>query len=204
MIATALAFSGHIGSGKSTLSRAVADAIGAARVSFGDHVRAVARHQGEPETRERLQAIGEALVASKMNDFCQSVLDQANAAPSEHVVIDGVRHAEVVECLRNLVTPRRLLLVYVETDISTRRSRRADRSADDQVGNDDAHSTEVQVASVLRRLADLTVSGSDDPPTVVQHVLDWLSRVDLPSSANTNGGGAIPRFSGGRIAKHAS
>ncbi|HMP06718.1 MAG TPA: AAA family ATPase, partial [Lacipirellulaceae bacterium] len=77
MIATALAFSGHIGSGKSTLSRAVADAIGAARVSFGDHVRAVARHQGEPETRERLQAIGEALVASKMNDFCQSVLDQA-------------------------------------------------------------------------------------------------------------------------------
>jgi hypothetical protein len=47
--------------------------------------------------------------------FCGAVLDEALWAPGRSVILDGVRHAEALSTLRDLVSPQRVVLVFVDT-----------------------------------------------------------------------------------------
>jgi transcriptional regulator with XRE-family HTH domain/Zn-dependent peptidase ImmA (M78 family)/adenylate kinase family enzyme len=175
-----LAFSGKMGSGKSTLSQQVADALGWKRASFGDYLRVFARSQGLEESREVLQDLGESLVIKDPTAFCHSVLTHFQWHSGEPLVIDGVRHAAVLDSLRKLVAPLELRLVFIEIDEGTRikRLQKIDKSVLDRLAVVESHSTEREVVSTLPALAAWHVQGDRPVDQVVQEILAWVHQGD--------------------------
>src|SRR5271170_2410837 len=94
-----LAFSGGLGVGKSELTKAVEEKLGWKRASFGDYVRTVARAAGrDAGDRGELQRLGQALVLTNVDGFVDEVLKRADGA--ERIILDGIRHIEVLLTLR--------------------------------------------------------------------------------------------------------
>lgn len=175
-----LGFAGRIGSGKSALSAAVARALGWSRVSFGDYLRTVAKSSGLDESREVLQELGESLIEKGVDDFCRAVLTHYGWSAGEPLVIDGIRHAEVVEALRKLVAPLEVRVVFLDVDDSKRleRLRRLDESMPDKFVTIESHSTEQQVKEVLPNLADLRLPGDRPVSDLVSTVIGWIHQGD--------------------------
>jgi len=170
-----LAFSGAIASGKTSISTTVARLLGCPRVSFGDQVRRVAGDRGLPASREQLQALGESLVCEQPDDFCRAVLRQADWTPGVGLVIDGVRHEEILEKLRTLVRPSELRLIFIQADENTRAARRLGTGrVPGPLAASDAHSTERQVMDTLPALADLLVDGTGDIDILAEEIVRWV------------------------------
>jgi dephospho-CoA kinase len=171
-----LAFAGSIGSGKSTLAQGVADALSWPVASFGSYVREIARQQGREESREVLQSLGATLIAAGEEAFCQAVLTAAGWEPGQSLVIEGVRHTEVVTALRRVVAPTPLKLVYIAVAEDIRQARLQTRANADAVHlpQIDTHSTEIQVKAVLAELADLTVDGARTREELVEEIVHWM------------------------------
>jgi dephospho-CoA kinase len=171
-----LGFAGQIGAGKSTISTLVADALNGPRVAFGDHVRSVARQRGIETSRESLQILGEDLVCKDCREFCRAVLMQANWQQGQLLIVDGIRHLQVLCELRRIVHPQRFLLVFINGDNSTRRIRVESRASDDstRVNQFDGHATEVQVKDLVRQEADLVVNGSLPPVEIMREIVTWV------------------------------
>lgn len=175
-------FCGGISSGKTSLSTSVAEAMDCPRTAFGDYVRASARHQRLPETRESLQEIGARLVVEDTPGFCAAVLSQVSWEAAGKLIVDGVRHRAVLEALRSLVSPIPFKLVFVETTQEVRNSRLESRvESSTNLAQLERHSTEVEVVSSLRNEADLIVSGTELIPAVTAQIVAWLQRFMLPS-----------------------
>lgn len=174
-----IGFSGKISSGKSTLVSTVANSLGFARASFGDYVRSVAGERGLDDSREQLQAVGESLVNGDVTQFCLSVLAQAGWLDGQPLIVDGIRHRQVLETMKQLVAPLPFLLVFVQTDEAVReeRLRREEDIKQGWLQQIDAHSTEVQVQSVLSNLADLTVDGSKSIEELTREILYWAKGI---------------------------
>ena len=186
MKGTVLAFSGRIASGKTALSEQVALSLGWPRVAFGDYVRSVAQSRQLPESRAELQALGATLIEEQgWEQFCRSVLGQANWKPGMSLVIDGIRHAEAVSALRLLVAPAEVLLVLIQADTAIRAARLAERGmpGDESLERMDTHSTEVQLGTVLPHMADLTVDGTRSLQEVVPMIVEWIRRRQLAAQA---------------------
>ena len=166
---TVIGFSGRIASGKSAISAALAADIGCRRVSFGDYVRKVAAERGLAPTREALQSLGEELEAADVNRFCRAVVDWAEWRLGSSLVVDGIRHVQVLESLRSLVKPTPLILVFVEAGDSRRTSRLAERGEgeDARLGLVESHSTERDVLEGLPQLADIRLSADDSTGSAV-------------------------------------
>lgn len=176
---TVFAFSGEIASGKSTLSEAVAQSLGCPRVSFGNYIRAEATRLGLPDDRRTLQDIGRELVVKDPEGLCRGVLAQAGWIPGGTLIVDGVRHVEIAEVLRRLVSPSVFRLVHVAASASVRSERlvsRGENAVDLQVF--DAHSTERDVRDRLRELSDLQVDGEQPLEVAIEEVSRWA--VALP------------------------
>lgn len=171
-----LGFTGSIASGKSTLSSKVAEALHWPRVSFGDYVRTVAQRQGLNESREVLQAIGVSLIDQGIEQFCRLVLTQVNWKPGQPLIVDGIRHAEAVSALRSLVAPSELLLVFIAVNESTREARLIERGLThcEQWQQFETHSTEAQVQTVLREMANLTVDSTRKTEELVLEIVNWI------------------------------
>lgn len=179
-----VAFAGKIGSGKSTISSGVAKALGWAHASFGDYLRTVAKSSGLDDSREVLQELGATLVSKSANDFCRAVLTHYQWSAGEPLVIDGIRHAEVVEALRSLVAPLELRLVFLDVKDSARLERleRVDESIPQNIALVEAHSTEFEVRGHLSSLANLRLSGEQPVGELVSTVVNWIHQGDGPTN----------------------
>jgi transcriptional regulator with XRE-family HTH domain len=179
-----VAFAGRIGSGKSTISSGVAKALGWAHASFGDYLRTVARSSGLDESREVLQELGATLVSKSADDFCRAVLTHYQWSAGEPLVIDGVRHAEVVEALRSLVAPLELRLVFLDVNDNARfeRLERVDESMSRHLAVVEDHSTELEVRGNLSSLANLRLSGEQPVGELVTTVVNWIHQGDGPTN----------------------
>jgi dephospho-CoA kinase len=178
MANTVLAFSGGIRSGKSTVSTGVAKALGCPRVSFGNYVRTITQLRGLEDCRENWQAVGESLVEEDVNQFCGAVLTQAPWEPGGPLVIDGVRHVEVAQALKSLVSPSGLRLIYIDADDKSRERRLRESCPGGKPLTDlERHSTEVQVKTQLRRLADLVVDGTRPPEELIGQIVAWAEKL---------------------------
>ena len=93
------------------------------RVGFGDYVRGEAKRRGIDEFLETLQAVGEGLVARGPETFCRAVLRQADWESGGPLVIDGIRHAEIVAALRAVLAPTEFRLVYISVAEDVRKTR---------------------------------------------------------------------------------
>jgi len=175
--AAIICFAGRVASGKSALSIELAKKLDWPRVSFGDYVRAVCLRIGRSPSREELQRIGEELIMKSVSEFCKSVLEQADWATGEPVVIDGIRHREVLDELRTIAKPLDVHLVYVDIDEKTQRLRlmKRDNLSDEAIKRIEGHPTEVQLGSTLRDAADLVVDGTQPLNEIVTNLAAWLA-----------------------------
>src|SRR5262249_926088 len=116
-------FSGRIGSGKTSVSRAVALQLRAAWTGFGEFMREAAVERGlDPGCRDVLQALGERLIAEQgVNWLCHEVIRRANWTPGQPLVIDGVRHIAVLDELRSQLSGHPLVLIHLDLVRNTQR-----------------------------------------------------------------------------------
>ncbi len=162
-------------SGKTTLACALADSLGWPHVSFGDYVRREAMKLGLGESREALQELGASLVQDS-NRFCQAVLNRLPWEPGQHLIVDGIRHSEVLGSLRDITKPSNLHLVFVDVDNQTRMLRYFEgKNVDKEKFCElETHSTEVQVKATLRAVAGLVLDGSLPKEDLVNHMTTWI------------------------------
>jgi dephospho-CoA kinase len=171
-----LAFSGSIGSGKTSVSKLIASALGYGWNGFGSTVKRIAAERSIPIKREALQFLGADLIAKAPEAFCTRVVDEARQAKDTPVVIDGLRHAHIRDLLRGLSAPRKLLCIYVDVadDIRFKRLAERDGLSALEIQTIEGHSTEIEVNKDVRRFADFVVANNNELPQTVHAILAWL------------------------------
>lgn len=96
----AVAISGRIGSGKSSLARELAQGQSWDVVSFGRYVKAMAEERGVGNDRQSLQTFGQSLINAAGADlFLQQVVAYCRPTSAVHI-FDGVRHPAMIDALR--------------------------------------------------------------------------------------------------------
>ena len=164
-----LCFSGQIGSGKSSISTAVAQALGWQRTGFGDYLRAeIARRGGDPNDRKSLQELGQALVAADPDAFCRDVLASGGFIPGDNFIIDGIRHTSIFEILASVSLPSNTKLLFLSACEAMRAARITSRRDAKDFARASAHSVEAQLDRALPNVAD----GFIDADQPLDRVLD--------------------------------
>lgn len=174
----AVGFSGRIKSGKTSMARRVAEELSLPLVSFGNFVRSNAVKQGKDSTsRDVLQALGESLIRDLgWHQFCLDVLAGAGWAEGQAVVIDGIRHVDVLRELKGILNPVELMLVYVEITSNVQDERYSRMDGSTPLKQAVVHSTEADVESLLKQEADLVLDGADEFELSFSKALNFLSR----------------------------
>jgi dephospho-CoA kinase len=176
MAGMVLAFSGGLGSGKSDLTKALAERLRWPRVGFGDYVRKYAVEVGRDATdRAVLQQLGQALVLTDREGFITNVLKQNPT--DENLIVDGVRHVEILLELKRQVYPRALKLIHLNTDNGTRQERLIKRDHVERrvVARYDSDITEAQIARILPQYADFVIDGSLPTSILVEQVVSYIT-----------------------------
>lgn len=171
-----LAFSGRLGSGKTTVSKLLAERVGARWNSFGNTVKRIARERGIPVEREALQALGAELVSNSPEALCERVISEAEPSSGCGVVLDGLRHTVILKHLRQSLLPSLLIPIFVDVDEAVRldRIKRRGGLSIEELRRLESHSTEVEVMAALRKSAQLRVDNSGTPANAVEEILIWL------------------------------
>src|SRR5258707_11551413 len=171
-----IAFSGKLGSGKTTISNAIATALGWRVVGFGDYVRKVVRERGLVGTRENLQVVGTELLEANPSDFCKAVLLSGGWTRAEPLLIDGLRHVRTIAIIQEIVSPAKLKIVSISVTDSTRLKRLGQRNQTDaaSIVRVEAHSSEQEVDRILCDLADLVIDGEKPVDVLVEEVITWI------------------------------
>jgi dephospho-CoA kinase len=172
----AIAFSGKLGSGKTTIASATATVLRWPLAGFGDYVRKVVRERGLEGTRENLQAVGTELLEGDSYDFCQAVLSSGGWTRGEPLLIDGLRHVRTIAIIQELISPAKLRIISISVSEATRRQRLGQRSQVDaaSIGMIEAHSSEQEIGSILCNHADLVIDGEKSVSVLVAEVIHWI------------------------------
>ncbi len=174
-----LCFSGQIGSGKSSVSAAVAEALGWRRTGFGDYLREeVARLGGDPSDRKVLQDLGQMRVDEDPSAFCRDVLVFGGFQPGENFVVDGIRHVRIFEELVALSAPSQARLLFLEARETTRVTRVIARLDAQDFDRASKHRVESELDGALPQRASGTVNADQPLDRVVSDCLNtvqpWL------------------------------
>lgn len=170
-------FSGRIGSGKTSISKEVAHQLNWPRVSFGEYVGKLAKEKKlDSSSRSILQNLGESLINDGIEKFCRSVIAQVKWQPGQYLVIDGIRHQEVIYKLKEIVAPSRFILmhIYINEDRRLQRITQRDMISKNEWINVNKHSTEKDAMSLLPQLADFTINGEKALNTIVGEILNYI------------------------------
>jgi dephospho-CoA kinase len=172
-----IAFSGKIGSGKSTLSKSIAKELDLPYISFGEYVRHMASIRALDCSRDTLQSLGEKLINEQgWWNFCTNVLYHGGWYASKAVVLDGIRHMEALECIKQIVYPLGVILVYIQLESSERalRIKKRDKTNELTLGRFDNHSTETQVSYIMMEAANILLDGNTSLESLQNQVLELL------------------------------
>jgi dephospho-CoA kinase len=171
-----IAFAGKIGSGKTTITKSLADVLGWSRASFGDYVRKVVRERGLEETRVVLQRVGTELLRADPRDFCRSVLLSAGWRTGQDLLIDGLRHAETIEIIRQLTQAEtfRIVFVRIKEEVRLQRLEGYEENVPSYRATVEAHSSEAQVTSNLAESATLVVDNDGPLQATISEILKWM------------------------------
>jgi dephospho-CoA kinase len=165
-------FSGQIGSGKSSVSTAVADALGWRRTGFGDFLRSeIARSGGDPSSRRALQDLGQQHVDSDPEGFCREVLQDGGFRPGDDFLIDGVRHVDIFRILTHLAAPSVARLLVLQASDRARIGRVEERHDHVDFHRAARHRVEAELPDALPRHADALVDAEQPFDKVVADCL---------------------------------
>ena len=139
----------------------------------------IAQERGLPQTREYLQELGAKLVAEDPLLLCARVMQSVTQSDNNGIVIDGLRHEVIYNTLKQLSSPRQLLCVYVDVAEKIRLARliERDKLTATVVSEQDRHSTEIQVRSVLRKLANYIADNNGDLNSTIILTVSWIKSV---------------------------
>ncbi len=167
-------FAGKIGSGKTSVTNALAHCLTWRRVGFGDYVRVeLARRGGNPELRSELQDLGQYLAESSPAALCRGILSLGRFSPGGNLLVDGVRHAAVYQVLGEMVKPSRTYLLYLRANDDLRGLRAADRGKVIST-REESHLAEADLAKILPNMADAMLDSSGSLKDVVYRCVDAL------------------------------
>ena len=171
---TVACFAGKTGSGKTSVTKALAECLNWRRVGFGDYVRAeLARRGGNPDDGQELQDLGQLLVDSDPVSLCRAVLDSVDFRPGDDALLDGIRHATIHQAIVEFVRPSRTCLIYLRAADDLRGLRAIERGRA-EAGRAETHRVEAEVATVLPSIADAIVDAAASFSTVLLQCLDVL------------------------------
>jgi adenylate kinase family enzyme len=172
-----LSFAAPIEAGKTTVSTQVANRLDAPRVSFGEYLRRIARKKGQALTREALQNLGEKMVTNDVRGFCKNVLNQQPWQAGKPLIVDGVRHVEILDALGEILAPVRAYLIFINVDRTTQTKRLKDDPLPHRKSLDELemHPTEQQVRSKLPDRAALILDGTHDSDELTQKVIEFFA-----------------------------
>lgn len=155
---------GKIGSGKTTLSKYLNESLNIPNASFGDYIRKVAEKENKSMDRETLQKLGDRLISEGVTKFCLKFLNYAKWSNGRSLIIEGVRHKEVLFTLRELTYSDRFLFIYVSIDEKTRKQRiiAKNKNLFDNLDYIERHPTEIQVQNNLINQADIIISNEQE------------------------------------------
>jgi dephospho-CoA kinase len=150
-----------MGSGKTSIARGLAKVLECPVASFGNYVRDLAGRIGRNSSREALQELSEQLLASiGPRGLTREILDSSSWDRNQSLVVDGIRHPTVVAALRAEVAPLPLILVYLDVPPAVRHERLVGRDnlSANEIEGFDLHSTERDVGTRVRALADIVLT----------------------------------------------
>jgi dephospho-CoA kinase len=170
-----LCFSGQIGSGKSSVSTVIAEALGWRRTGFGEYLRSeIARVGGDPNDRKALQDLGQKRVDKDPTAFCRDVLSAGSFMPGDDFVIDGVRHVRIFEILTEVSTPSQARLLFLGALQTTRLARVEARADARDFARASTHRVEAELHDALPQRADGIVNADQSLDHVVSDCLELI------------------------------
>lgn len=168
-----LCFAGQIGSGKSSVSSAVATALGWRLTGFGDYLRSeITRLGDDAHDRKALQDLGHARVDTDAKAFCKDVLTAGGFRPGDDFVIDGVRHVSIFDILVTVSAPSNARLLFLEACETTRTTRVEARADAQDFVRATAHRVEADLRSALPQRADAVMNANQSLERVVSDCLN--------------------------------
>jgi dephospho-CoA kinase len=177
---TVVGLAGPIGSGKTSVALGVASALECPVVSFGNYVRELAAQTGRGNSREVFQEISEQLMASLgPHGLTRNVLASQVWDRKHSLVVDGIRHPEVVVALREEAAPLPVILVYLDVRSKIRHERLVarDNLSAREIDGFEVHSTERDVGTRVRALADVVVTADGQVDGTVARVMNAIYSV---------------------------
>ncbi len=172
-----LCFSGQIGSGKSSVSAVVAEALGWQRTGFGDFLRSeIARLGGDPGNREALQNLGQRRVEDDPAAFCREVLAAGGFRAGDDFVIDGIRHVTIFERLAEVSKPSAARLLFLGAQTITRAVRVQTRADSPDFARASLHHVEAELVDALPKRADSIIDADRPLDLVVSDCLNLVQR----------------------------
>lgn len=173
-----ICFSGSIGSGKSSVSKVVAQRLGCKRAGFGDYVRhLVSKAGGDPTSRQELQDLGQLWVEADASAFCDGLLEFVGFEAPEPLIVDGIRHGKVFSLLKQKLHSQQVVLFHLEVDHGTRRSRFGARDGSlDGLESALAHVVEQESEEYLPTIADRLIDTNQRFEQVVEATLEAIKQ----------------------------
>lgn len=170
-----IAFSGKIGSGKSSISKLISESIDFQWVSFGEYVRKIATEKGIEPSRINLQDLGESLIRNNSYQFCLNVLNQAPAS-GKPLVVDGIRHKIALDEIKQIISPNTLFHIHLEVEDNLRKKRLSEtRQLDnEEITINDSHVSESEASMSLSNIADIIIDVKSNISDTVDVILKSL------------------------------
>jgi hypothetical protein len=180
----ALGFAGKLGAPRSETSKAVAEHLGLPRASFGEYMRDYAGKRGLPVTREVLQEIGDDLVKKDAELLCDKVLSRADWTKGSPIVIDSIRHDEVLPVLESRLAPIPFgfICVDLEWDVQQKRwdknkeAEQRDLPFHKTLEELQTHDAEIDIITSFIQKADLVVDGSKPIKDLVALIIKFSEK----------------------------
>lgn len=168
-------FAGLSKSGKTTLAKKLAESLRVPFSSFGDYVRKEAQQRGFTGSAPRqLQELGSEMVKKDIAGFCKGVLEQGGYLVGHGLVIDGIRHMDVLAAIKTLAPEQPVKLIYLESSIADRMKRSSLNAR--ELEEIDSHPVESD-RTLLKSAADLVLSTSAESDECFEALLAWTTQI---------------------------
>ena len=172
-----ICFSGVIGSGRTSISSAVAYRLKLDRTGFGDYLREKLEKASEgPVTRAELQNFGQDLVDTDPKKFCKSVLNRVKFDYKRDIVVDSIRHVKIYNCLKKLVDPIECRLIYIVVDEKQQKLNLSNRYRFEKILPAMHHQAELDAINKLPKIADEKIINTGDFKSVVDQCINVINK----------------------------
>lgn len=186
MTTYAYSICGRIASGKSTVSRLLAERHGWDLVSFGAFVRMRAREQELGQDRRTLQELGSRLFSELGPAGILEAARSACTARSDVQVVDGIRHEDVWRAARAVYDG--VALLFLESQLEQRYRRYCSRHglAEEEFSLADFQMLDEQPIEAgietLRSHADRVFSADTSLPQLMEEIEGFMDSSTLPDT----------------------